>query len=158
MNQHTKDLIAREETGVKNFFQEFKAFINKGNVVDLAVAVVIGAAFGKIVNSIVSGLITPLIGLMTGGVDLSHASVQLRSAVGTAGTEGYQPPLMLNYGETLQATIDFIIVAFAIFVLLKLLIKLRLKAADQPAPPAAKTPEVTLLEEIRDLLKKDNAV
>lgn len=137
-----------EENGVKKFFSDFKAFINKGNVVDLAVAVVIGGAFGKIVTSIVSGLITPFIGLLTGGVDLSHAVIQLRPA------QGDQPALLLKYGEVLQSSIDFIIIAFAIFVLLKLLMTMRLKAKDEPVPPPAKTPEVQLLEEIRDLLKK----
>ncbi len=152
MTDETKGLIKKEATGVKNFISEFKAFINKGNVVDLAVAVVIGGAFGKIVSSIVSGLITPLIGLLTGGVDLSHQTLPLRAATET------RPELVLKYGQVLQDSIDFIIIAFAIFILLKLLMAMRLKAKDEPAPPAAKSPELETLEEIRDLLKKNDRV
>lgn len=150
MNEKAKDFIMKEEKEIKSFFQDFKAFVNKGNVVDLAVAVVIGGAFGKIVTSVVSGLITPLIGLVTGGVDLSDKAYQLRPA------EGETPALMLKYGETLQATIDFLIIAFAIFVMIKVLIKMRLKEAEQPVPPPAKSAELGVLEDIRDLLRKND--
>lgn len=144
-----KGELKAESAGIQKFFGDFKAFINKGNVVDLAVAVVIGGAFGKIVTSIVSGLITPLIGLVTGGVDLSHQKCVLKAA------ENGAPALTLNYGEVLQSTIDFLIIAFCIFILIKLLISMRLKAEEAPAAPPAKTPEVEVLEQIRDLLKKN---
>lgn len=132
---------------------EFKAFAMKGNVVDLAVAVVIGGAFGKIVNSVVADLIMPCVSLLTGGMDISKANLVLRAA-----TEGH-PALTLSYGTFIQSVIDFIIIALAIFIFLKILLAARIKQAEAPAvapapAPPAKTPELEVLEEIRDLLKK----
>lgn len=136
------------KTSVENFLKEFKAFAMKGNVVDLAVAVVIGGAFGKIVTSFVSDIITPLMSLLTSGVDISKAHWVLRE--GTAG----QPDLILEYGKFGQSITDFIIIAFFIFLAIKLLSKLRSHPVEE-TPPAAKSAEVQLLEEIRDLLKKE---
>ena len=120
--------------------QEFKAFAMKGNVVDLAVAVVIGAAFGKIVSSLVDNLITPLVGLFLGGVDFSG----LAHTVGEA---------TFGYGAFIQAVIDFTIVAFVIFLIVKALNKAQGPQEEEEATPAGPT-EVELLTEIRDSLKR----
>lgn len=128
--------------------QEFKAFAMKGNVVDLAVAVVIGGAFGKIVTSVVSDIIMPFIGLITGGINISAANVILRAA------EEGKPALILHYGAFCQSIIDFILIAASIFLMLKILLAARLKQEEKPAAPPAKAPELAVLEEIRDLLKK----
>ncbi len=118
---------------------EFKAFAMRGNVMDLAVAVVIGAAFGKIVASLVEGIIMPLIGLLLGGINISGKTFQLGDAV-------------VKWGAFLQSIIDFTIIAFAIFLVIKLINSLQKKEAkeEKEAPPP---PEVQLLTEIRDLLK-----
>lgn len=129
----------------KKLLQEFKAFAMKGNVVDLAVAVVIGGAFGKIVNSIVADIIMPFVGLITGGIHVNDAKWVIKAAEGTT------PALTLNYGNFCQSVIDFIIIAASIFLMLKVLLAARLKQEDKPA---AKPADVVLLEEIRDLLKK----
>ena len=124
---------------------EFKAFAMKGNVVDLAVAVVIGGAFGKIVNSVVADLIMPLVGFLTGGIHVNDAKWIIKAA------EAGKPALTLNYGNFCQSIIDFVIIAAAIFFMLKVLLAARIKQEDKPA---AKPADVVLLEEIRDLLKK----
>lgn len=126
---------------MKNFIEEFKAFAMRGNVVDLAVAVVIGAAFGKIVSSLVENIVTPLIGILIGGVDMSGLTLQVGEAT-------------LKYGVFLQSIFDFIVIAFAIFMAIKVLAKVQKKAADQPKEPAPTSEEVLLLREIRDSLKK----
>lgn len=129
---------------------EFKEFIAKGNVLDLAVAVVIGAAFGKIVTALVDKVIMPPIGLLIGGVDFSDLSVTLKAAsVDAAGNA--VPPVVLAYGEFLNAIIQFLIIAFVIFMLVKAINRLR-KPAE--AAPAATPEDVLLLREIRDELKR----
>lgn len=128
---------------------EFKAFIARGNVVDLAVGVVIGAAFGKIVDSFVKDVITPPIGLLIGGVDFSG----LKIAIG--GTEA--APVTLNYGLFLQAIFNFMIIAAAIFMLVKVVMiatrKAQAEQAAAPAPEPVPDPQVVLLTEIRDALR-----
>lgn len=125
-------------------WKEFKAFAMKGNVLDLAVAVVIGAAFGKIVTSLVSDIIMPLIGLISGGIDLKGLHLGSGEAA-------------VNYGLFLQAVVDFFIISFSIFLVVKLAGRFRRKEAvkvevvEAPAP----APEVALLTEIRDLLRAD---
>lgn len=129
--------------------QEFKAFAMRGNVVDLAVGVVIGAAFGKIVSSLVGDIVMPVLGLIVGGVDFSDLAVTLKAA------EGDQPANLLSYGKLIQSIFDFIIVAFAIFMVVKGIN--RMKKKEEAAPTAASPPpsnEAVLLAEIRDLLKK----
>ena len=123
---------------------EFKQFAMRGNVIDLAVGVVIGGAFGKIVSSLVDAIIMPIVGVITGGVDFSELAVNL-------GTEA--EPVLLKYGAFIQATVDFLIIAFAIFMAVKAINRLQ---APPPAPAAPPPPprEQVLLEEIRDLLKK----
>jgi large conductance mechanosensitive channel len=128
--------------------KEFREFAMRGNVVDLAVGVVIGAAFGKIVSSLVADLITPTLGLVIGGVDLSDLALTLRDAVGD------KPAVLLTYGKFLQTVFDFSIIAFAIFLLVKGINRLRRKEAATPAAPPAPSTEEQLLSEIRDLLKQ----
>ena len=123
--------------------QEFKTFAMRGNVVDMAVGVVIGAAFGKIVSSAVEDLITPPIGLIVGGVDFRNLAVTLKDASGDA------PAVVLRYGQFIQAIFDFIIVAWAIFMLVKLINRLQKPKDAAPPPP---TKDQQLLTEIRDLL------
>ena len=138
---------------MKKFFNEFKIFAMRGNVMDMAIGVVIGAAFGKITTSIVNDIIMPLIGLITGGIDLTQWNILLNSAAVEAGAD----PVTLGIGNLLAVILDFIIVAFAMFLLVKGINKLHSlgKKDEEPAPeePAAPTAE-ELLTEIRDLLKE----
>jgi large conductance mechanosensitive channel len=133
---------------------EFKAFAMKGNVVDMAVGIIIGAAFGKIVSSTVGDIIMPPLGLLIGGVNFTDLKVILKAA------EGASPAVTWNYGNFLQVTFDFLIVAFAVFMVIKAINSAKRKEdavpAAPPAPPAppAPTKEELLLTEIRDLLKK----
>ena len=123
--------------------KEFKDFAVKGNVVDMAVGIIIGAAFGKIVTSVVGDVIMPPIGLLIGGVDFSDLAITLKAAVGTS------PAVVISYGKFLQTVLDFTIVAFAIFMVIKVLNKI--KAKEAPTIPPTK--EEVLLTEIRDLLR-----
>lgn len=133
-----------------SFIQEFKAFALKGNVVDMAVGVIIGGAFGKIVTSIVSNIIMPPIGVLTGGMDFTKLSLTLKAA------EGDAEAVTLNYGQFIQDVVDFLIIAFCIFLMVKGIAKLSRKKKEEPEAPAAPEPtaEEKLLTEIRDLLKK----
>jgi large conductance mechanosensitive channel len=128
---------------MKNFVAEFKAFAMRGNVVDLAVAVVIGTAFGKIVSSLVENVVMPLIGVLLGGVNFKVLALQVGEAT-------------VGYGVFLQSMFDFIIIALAVFMAIKALSKLQKKEEAAPAAPApAPTPEdIQLLREIRDSLRK----
>lgn len=125
--------------------QEFKKFAMKGNVVDLAVGVVIGSAFGKIVSSFVSDIIMPPIGLLTGGVDFSNLVITLKKASDNI------PAVTINYGLFINSVIDFLIIAFSIFVAIKQLEKLKKKEEKEVTKP---TEEILLLREIRDSLKR----
>ena len=128
---------------------EFKEFAMRGNVVDLAVGVVIGAAFGKIVTALVDKVIMPPIGLLIGGVDFSKWAITLKEAtVDAAGKE--IPAVAIGVGEFINTVIQFIIVAFAIFIVIKLMNRMQKKKEEAPAAPPA---DVALLTEIRDLLK-----
>jgi len=132
---------------------EFKEFAMRGNVIDLAVGVVIGGAFGKIVTALVDKVIMPPIGLLIGGVDFSKLAVVLKAAsVDAAGKE--VPAVMLAYGEFINALLQFVIVAFAIFMVVKVINKLHKQPEAAPAAPAEPSEEVLLLREIRDALKK----
>ena len=134
--------------------KEFKDFAVKGNVVDLAVAVIIGAAFGKVVSSLVKDIIMPPIGLLVGGVDFTDLVVVLREAyIDPAGEE--INAVTINYGTFIQFTVDFAIVAFAVFMIVKVINNLKKKeeAAPTPPPPTVNKTEV-LLEQIRDQLKE----
>ena len=127
---------------------EFKAFAIKGNAVDLAVGVVIGAAFGKIVSSFVSDIITPVIGLLTGGIDFSDKVIVLKEAVGEAAA------VTLNYGSLITNIIDFIIISWVIFLVVKAMNNLKKKEEESPSEPPKPSEEAVLLAEIRDSLKK----
>lgn len=132
---------------------EFKEFAMRGNVIDLAVGVVIGGAFGKIVTSLVDKVIMPPLGLLIGKVDFSDLAWELSPAkIGADGVE--VPAVVIGYGDFINTLIQFIIVAFAIFMLIKVINKLSRKKAEEPAAPAEPSEEVLLLREIRDNLKR----
>lgn len=142
--------------GKSTFLQDFKAFAMRGNLIDMAVGVVIGGAFGKIVSSVVSDLIMPPLGLLIGGVNFSDLKWVMKPAEVVDGKE--IAAVSLNYGNFLQVTFDFLIIAFSIFVFLRLIMKLTKKKEEAaPAVPPAPTKEEVLLTEIRDLLKEQNA-
>ena len=126
---------------------EFKEFAVKGNVMDMAVGIIIGAAFGKIVAAFVGGVMMPPLGLLIGGVDFSDLAVVLKEA--TDGAEA----VTLQWGAFVQTAIDFLIVAFAVFMVVKAMNKMKKKQEEAPAAPAAPSNEEVLLQEIRDLLK-----
>jgi large conductance mechanosensitive channel len=131
--------------------KEFKEFVSRGNVVDLAVGVIIGAAFGKIVSSLVNDIIMPPIGLIIGGINFKGLNFVLKQATTDSAGKPVEA-ITLNYGSFMQATIDFLIIAFAIFMFVKLFNSIKRKeTAPPPAPP---TKEEILLTEIRDLLSK----
>ena len=128
--------------------QEFKEFAMKGNVVDMAVGIIIGAGFGKIVSSLVADVIMPPLGLIIGGVNFTGLKVTLKEAEGTAAA------VTLNYGTFIQTVFDFVIVALAIFAVIKLMNKIR---KHQDAAPPAPSKQEVLLAEIRDILKRQKA-
>ena len=148
---------------MKKFFSDFKEFAMKGNIIDMAVGVIIGGAFGKIVTSLVNDIITPLISLLTGAVSLDKLSVTLREAV-MEGDEVVKEALTLNYGAFIQSIIDFLIIALSIFCVLRMIMKAQQKlesmkkkeeeeaAAEEPAET-----ELSVLKEIKELLDKDAA-
>lgn len=136
-------------------FKEFKEFAMRGNVVDMAVGIIIGAAFGKIVSSLVADVIMPPIGLMMGGVDFSDLAVVLQEAVRTNG-EITTEAVAINYGKFIQTVIDFLIIAFAIFMVIKGMNRLQRKEEEKPAEPPKPSKEEILLAEIRDAIKVQN--
>lgn len=137
-----KENFRKSEKKVKKFFEEFKTFIQRGNVIDLAVGVVIGSAFGKIVTSLVNDILMPIIGLLIGGQDFKGLSIKIKDTT-------------IAYGSFIQNVVDFLIVAFFIFIFIKLINNLfkKEKSKKEEEQPI-KSDEVILLEEIRDLLKK----
>lgn len=130
---------------------EFKEFAMKGSVVDLAIGVIIGAAFGKIVSSVVADIVMPPLGVVVGGMDFSDLVVTLKDATATA------PAVVLGYGRFLQALLDFTLVALAVFLLVKGINTLKRKEAEAPSAPPTPSAEELLLAEIRDLLKAGRA-
>ncbi|MEJ0064629.1 MAG: large-conductance mechanosensitive channel protein MscL [Caulobacteraceae bacterium] len=135
--------------GPVTMLREFREFIARGNVVDLAVGVIIGAAFGKIVTSLVEQVVMPPIGLVLGKVDFS----QLKIVLQPADPAHKVAEVAIGYGAFFNTIIQFLIVAFVVFLMIKLINSMRRKQAEDPATPPAPTPEETLLTEIRDLLK-----
>lgn len=127
--------------GGKNMFKEFKKFIARGNVIDLAVGVIVGSAFGNIVTSIVDDVLMPLIGIIIGGLDFSNLKITIGEAE-------------IKYGNFIQNVVDFLIVAFCIFILVKIVNKITHKKEEQTTEKPVKSAEVILLEEIRDLIKE----
>ena len=132
--------------------KEFRDFAMRGNVMDLAVGVIIGAAFGKIVSSLVADIIMPPIGLLVGGTNFSELRWELEPARVVNGVE--RAAVTINYGNFIQTMLDFVIIAFAIFLFIRLLSNLRRKKEETPLPPPVPSNEEKLLSEIRDLLKK----
>ncbi len=130
--------------------KEFKAFAMRGNVVDMAVGIIIGAAFGKIVSSFVGDVLMPPIGVLLGGVDFSTLAITVKAAVGEA------PAVMISYGKFIQTVIDFIIIAFAVFMAIKGMNSMKKKEEEAPAAPPKPSDEVVLLGEIRDLMKNNS--
>ncbi|MBN1356165.1 large-conductance mechanosensitive channel protein MscL [bacterium] len=128
--------------------KEFKTFAMRGNVIDMAVGIVIGGAFGKIVSSFVADVIMPPVGLFLGGVDFSELAITLKQAVGETAA------VTLNYGKFTQTIIDFVIIAFAIFLVVKTMNSLKKKEEAAPAAPPPPSKEEALLSEIRDILKQ----
>ena len=141
---------------MKKFMDEFKAFISRGNVVDMAVGVIVGSAFTAIVNSLVKEVVTPFIGVLTGGVDFTQMKYVITPAVGET------PEVAILYGNFIQAIINFLIIAFVVFCMVKMINTMRAKMEEAkkkeeeaaPAEPPKPSEEVLLLTEIRDLLKK----
>lgn len=129
------------------FIQEFKSFAVRGNVVDMAVGIIIGAAFGKIVSSLVEDVIMPPVGLLVGGVDFTDLTITMKAA--SSGV----PAVMLKYGKFVQTVLDFTIIAFAVFMLVKGVNALKKKEEAAPSAPAGPSREEVLLSEIRDILK-----
>ena len=144
---------------MKKFFEEFKTFAMRGNVIDMAVGVVIGGAFGKITTSIVNDIIMPLISMLTGGINFSDWKWVLKEAVINAEGVEEVAEVAVNFGSTIAVILDFIIIAFAVFCIVKALNNLHKKEEPAPEPEApAEPPAPTaeeLLTEIRDLLKKE---
>ncbi len=128
--------------------QEFKQFAMRGNVLDMAIGIIIGAAFGKIVSSFVADVIMPPIGILLGGVDFSNLAITIKE-----GSEGVEP-VLLKYGMFINTVIDFLIIAFAIFMVVKGINSMKKKEEETPAAPPAPTKEEILLTEIRDELRK----
>lgn len=144
INKKMKEEMKKAKKDAKKEMSEFKKFISKGNVVDMAVGVIIGGAFGKIVTSLVNDIITPAIGIVIGGLDFSNLSIQLGDA-------------KIMYGNFIQTVIDFLIIAICIFTVIRIFERLKNKnKKEEPAPEIPKkSDEVLLLEEIRDLMKKN---
>jgi large conductance mechanosensitive channel len=140
----------------RGLIEEFKAFIRRGNVVDLAVGVIMGAAFGKVVSSLVGDVVMPPIGLALGNVDFKDLTITLRQAGAELGPDGkpLHPAVVIAYGQFLQTLIDFVLVALCVFLLVKAVNRLYKTAKEEPKAPSD---EVKLLTEIRDLLKRDSA-
>lgn len=136
-----KDLASKNIKKISNGASEFKTFISRGNVVDMAVGVIIGGAFGKIVTSLVNDVLMPIIGVFLGGLDLSDLSIKVGDAT-------------IKYGSFIQTIVDFLIVAFCIFMIVKLFESFKKKKEEEAEEAPKKSDEVLLLEEIRDLLKK----
>lgn len=141
---------------MKKVIQEFKTFAMRGNVIDMAVGIIIGAAFGKIVSSVVGDIIMPVVGLFVGGVNFSDLKFTLKHAVTNSAGDITTPAVTLNYGNFLQVTFDFLIVAFAVFLLVKFVNSLSRKK-EEPAAPATPPPvpeDIQLLTQIRNLLQE----
>lgn len=139
--------------------KDFKAFIQKGNVLDMAVGIIIGAAFGKIISSFVKDVLMPPIGMLLGNVSFTDLKIVLKDGVAaTTDASGKAiaavPEVAINYGNFIQTGVDFIIIAFAIFLVVRAFMKMKKKEEEAPAAPPAPTNEEVLLTEIRDLLKK----
>ncbi|MCM1320115.1 MAG: large-conductance mechanosensitive channel protein MscL [Muribaculaceae bacterium] len=138
------------------FLSDFKEFAMRGNVIDMAVGVIIGGAFGKIVSSLVDDIIMPAVGVATGGMDFKDLKYVLKAGDPNAVEEAARQAVTINYGMFIQNIIDFLIIAFCIFVAIRIMQKFRKAEEEKAAEPEAPAPDVELLTEIRDLLKEQN--
>lgn len=136
------------------FLSDFKEFAMRGNVIDMAVGVIIGGAFGKIVSSLVNDIIMPAVGILTGGIDFKESKLLLKAAE-MNGEEIVKPEVWLTWGMFVQNIVDFLIIAFCIFMAIRVMNRFKKKEEEKPAAPAGPTQE-ELLTEIRDLLKQQN--
>ncbi len=142
---------------MKKFLSEFKQFAMKGNVIDMAVGVIIGGAFGKIVSSLVNDIIMPVVSVLTGSVTFSNLNATLREAQTDPATgDVIKEAVTFNYGMFIQNIVDFLIIAFCIFIAIRLMMRFKKKEEEAPAAPPAPSKEEVLLTEIRDLLKQQN--
>lgn len=135
-------------------FKEFKEFISKGNVIDLAVGVIIGAAFGKIISSLVDDIVMPLISIVTGGVNFKEYKLILKDAVTDNSGNIIQNAVSINFGNFIQISVDFLLIAFVLFLMIKAINKFRRKKEEETPPQSEPSEEILLLREIRDSLKK----
>jgi len=147
-NQGLAEVLNLEEELIMGMMKEFKEFAVKGNVIDMAVGIIVGAAFGKIVSSFVADVIMPPIGILLGGVDFSNLALTLK-----AGSEGVEP-VLLKYGVFINTVIDFLIIGFVIFIVVKGINLMKKKEEEKPTAPPAPSKEEVLLAEIRDELRK----
>lgn len=139
------------------FLSDFKEFAMRGNVIDMAVGVIIGGAFGKIVSSLVDDMIMPVVGVLTGGMDFKDLKYVIKEGeAATAAGEAAKEAVTINYGMFIQNIVDFLIIAFCIFLAIRLMQKFHRQEAAKPAEPEKPAPDVELLTEIRDLLKEQN--
>lgn len=138
---------------MKKFLNDFKDFAMRGNVVDMAVGVIIGSAFGKIVSSLVDDVIMPVMGVATGGINFTDYKLVIKPEVKDAAGAVIEPLVTLNWGACVQTVVNFLIVAFCIFVMIRALQNLRKKKAEEPKAAPAPSKEELLLTEIRDILK-----
>ena len=136
------------------FIKEFKTFAVKGNMIDMAVGIIIGAAFGKIITSLVNDIIMPPLGALIGGIDFASFKVLIKAAELNEAGETITEAVTLNYGNFIQTAVDFLIVALAIFMAIKAINKLKKKEEEKPAPVAEPPAQEKLLTEIRDILKE----
>ena len=138
-----------------SLLKEFKEFISRGNVMELAVGIIIGGAFGKIVTSLVNDIIMPPIGIIIGGINFTDLKIWLRDAVVDSSGKVVKGAVTINIGNFIQEVINFVIIAAAIFLMIKVANNLAKKKNEEPSTPAEPSAEVQLLTEIRDLLKKN---
>ena len=136
------------------FFKEFKEFAAKGNVIDLAVGVIIGGAFGKIVSSLVNDLIMPIVGILLGGINFTQWKITLKDAITAADGTITKPAVTLGIGNFIQTSIDFLIIALVIFIFIKAINNMKKKEPEVPAAPPEPSEEIKLLTQIRDALNK----
>lgn len=134
--------------------KEFKEFAVKGNMVDLAVGIIIGGAFGKVVSSLVSDILMPPLGYLIGGINFTDIKIHLKTPTLQGFGNALPPSVTINVGNFIQSLVDFTIMAFAVFLMVKVISRLQRKATEAPASPPAPTKQEELLAEIRDLLKK----
>ena len=146
-----------EKVGKIKFISEFKDFISKGNVMDMAVGMIVGAAFTAIVTSLVNNILMPALGMITGQIDFSDLKIVLKAAV-KEGTEIIEPEVAIGYGAFINSVISFLLIALSVFILIKVLGAFKRKKAEAPKEEPKPDPQIELLTEIRDLLKGESAV